>query len=111
MPEALDRDVLALLEQGDSRGFDLAYARYAERVFGFLLRLSGSRALAEDLFQHTFMRFGGSRSTLARGFGSARVAVLGRTQRIPQPRALAALAKPRVLRRCRALPGSARRRR
>jgi len=56
MPETLDRDVLLLLEQGDARGFDLAYARYAERIFGFLLRLSRSRALAEDLFQHTFMR-------------------------------------------------------
>src|SRR4029079_1893033 len=56
MPELPDRDVLLLLGQGDARGFDLAYARYAERVFGFLLRLSGSRALAEDLFQHTFMR-------------------------------------------------------
>src|SRR4029079_19186618 len=56
MPELPDRDVLLLLGQGDARGFDLAYARYAERVFGFLLRLSGSRALAEDLFQNTFMR-------------------------------------------------------
>jgi len=56
MPETPDRDVLLLLERGDSRGFDLAYARYAERIFGFLLRLSGSRAMAEDLFQHTFMR-------------------------------------------------------
>jgi RNA polymerase sigma-70 factor (ECF subfamily) len=56
MPESPDRDVLSLLQQGDSRGFDIAYARYAERIFGFLLRLSRSRALAEDLFQHTFMR-------------------------------------------------------
>jgi RNA polymerase sigma-70 factor, ECF subfamily len=56
MPETPDRDALVLLQRGDPRGFDLAYARYAERVFGFLLRLSGSRALAEDLFQHTFMR-------------------------------------------------------
>ena len=56
MPETRDREVLLLLEQGDPRGFDLAYARYAERIFGFLLRLSGSRAVAEDLFQHTFMR-------------------------------------------------------
>jgi RNA polymerase sigma-70 factor, ECF subfamily len=56
MPVTPDHDVLALLEQGDARGFDLAYARYAERIFGFLLRLSGSRAVAEDLFQHTFMR-------------------------------------------------------
>jgi RNA polymerase sigma-70 factor (ECF subfamily) len=56
MPETPDRDVLLLLEQGDARGFDLAYARYAERIFGFLLRLSRSRSVAEDLFQHTFMR-------------------------------------------------------
>lgn len=56
MPETSDRDALALLESGDPRGFDLAYARYAPRIFGFLVRLSGSRALAEDLIQHTFMR-------------------------------------------------------
>jgi RNA polymerase sigma-70 factor (ECF subfamily) len=56
MPESPDHDALLLLRQGDSRGFDWAYARYAERLFGFLLRLSGSRAVAEDLFQHTFMR-------------------------------------------------------
>lgn len=56
MPETSDRDALALLERGDPRGFDLAYARYAQRIFGFLVRLSGSRAVAEDLFQHTFMR-------------------------------------------------------
>ena len=56
MPETPDHDALTLLEQRDPRGFDLAYARYAERIFGFLVRLSGSRALAEDLFQHTFMR-------------------------------------------------------
>jgi RNA polymerase sigma-70 factor, ECF subfamily len=56
MSESSDQDALRLLEQGDPRGFDLAYARYAERIFGFLLRLSGSRAVAEDLFQHTFMR-------------------------------------------------------
>ena len=56
MPATLDRDVLLLLAQGDARGFDLAYARYAERIFGFLRRLSGSRAVAEDLFQHTFLR-------------------------------------------------------
>jgi RNA polymerase sigma-70 factor (ECF subfamily) len=56
MPETSDREALMLLARGDSRGFDLAYASYSERVFAFLVRLSGSRALAEDLFQHTFMR-------------------------------------------------------
>jgi len=56
MSDAPDDHLLALLGQGDARGFDLIYGRYAERVFGFLMRLSGSRPVAEDLFQHTFMR-------------------------------------------------------
>jgi len=56
MLETADQDALALLERGDPRGFDLAYARYGQRIFGFLVRLSGSRAAAEDLFQLTFMR-------------------------------------------------------
>ena len=56
MLEARDHDALNLLRQRDERGFELAYARYAQRVFGFLVRLSRSRAVAEDLLQHTFLR-------------------------------------------------------
>ena len=56
MLELRDSDALALLRNRDERGFDLAYERYAERLFGFLVRLSRSRALAEDLLQHTFLR-------------------------------------------------------
>jgi len=56
MEEARDRDAVELLRRRDGRGFDLAYARYADRIFGFLVRLSRSRALAEDLFQVTFLR-------------------------------------------------------
>jgi len=56
MPLHGDEEALALLRRRDSRGFDLAYARYADRLFGFLLRLSRSRAVAEDLFQHAFLR-------------------------------------------------------
>jgi DNA-directed RNA polymerase specialized sigma24 family protein len=47
------------MRRRDGRGFDLAYERYAERIFGFLVRLSRSRALAEDLLQHTFLRLFG----------------------------------------------------
>ena len=56
MTEASDQDLVALLRTRDERGFDLAYERYAERIFGFLVRLTRSRAVAEDLFQHTFLR-------------------------------------------------------
>lgn len=55
MSQSQDRDALRLLREGHARGFDLAYELYSERVFGFLVRLSRSRALAEDLFQHTFL--------------------------------------------------------
>jgi len=67
MPETPDQDAIALLEQGDPRGFDLAYTRYAERIFGFLVRLSGSRAVAEDLLQHTFLRLAEGKARLRAG--------------------------------------------
>lgn len=54
--ELSDAALIALLRARDERGFDAAYARYAASIFGFLVRLCRSRALAEDLFQHTFMR-------------------------------------------------------
>ncbi|MEP7050803.1 MAG: RNA polymerase sigma factor [Pseudomonadota bacterium] len=56
MSEPGEAQALAWLKQRDSRGFDWAYVSYADRIFGFLVRLTRSRALAEDLFQHTFLR-------------------------------------------------------
>ncbi len=56
MPESDDAQALAWLKQRDARGFAWAYAQYAASIFGFLVRLTRSRALAEDLFQHTFLR-------------------------------------------------------
>lgn len=46
---------LADLRAGDHAAFDRLYARYASRVTGYLLRLTGSRATAEDLTQETFL--------------------------------------------------------
>jgi len=52
-----DEGVLAArLRAGDSRAFDEAYDRYRPRVFSFLLRLSRSRTLAEDLLDETWLR-------------------------------------------------------
>src|SRR4051812_40280604 len=56
MTEPGDAQALAWLKQRDSRGFDWAYASYADGIFGFLVRLTRCRAQAEDLFQHTFLR-------------------------------------------------------
>lgn len=51
-----DREALALLRRRDARGFDLAYAAHAARIYAFLVRLSGRRDVADDLLQHTFLR-------------------------------------------------------
>jgi RNA polymerase sigma-70 factor (ECF subfamily) len=56
MGDAKDREAIAGLRRRDPRGFDLAYAAYAGRVRGFLLRLTRDGELADDLLQHTFMR-------------------------------------------------------
>ena len=40
--------------KGDQRGFSGLYNRYKNRVFGFLVRMTGDREIAEDLLQDTF---------------------------------------------------------
>jgi len=54
--EPAERDLVAALRRGEPGAFDAAYERYRGRIYGFLLRLSGSRCLADDLFQETFLR-------------------------------------------------------
>jgi RNA polymerase sigma-70 factor (ECF subfamily) len=56
MGERRDHEAISLLRRRDPRGFDLAYAAYAARLRGFLLRLGRDRDLADDLLQHTFLR-------------------------------------------------------
>jgi RNA polymerase sigma factor (sigma-70 family) len=49
----LVRRVLA----GDTDAFDAVYALYNTPLFGFLARLAGSRDVAEDLLEETWLRF------------------------------------------------------
>jgi RNA polymerase sigma factor (sigma-70 family) len=51
-----DRAVVAGLRQGDAAAFDRVYALYRPRLYAFLLRLSRSRAVAEDLLDETWLR-------------------------------------------------------
>lgn len=54
-----DHELVALcLQAGKSydAAFGELYARYAGRVFGFLLKLTGRRETAEDALQETFLR-------------------------------------------------------
>jgi RNA polymerase sigma-70 factor (ECF subfamily) len=64
----VDADEALLVERlrgGDGRALADVYTRYHERIWFFLLRLSGRRHLAEDLFQETWL-------AVARGAGKLR---------------------------------------
>jgi RNA polymerase sigma-70 factor (ECF subfamily) len=73
---------------GDARAFDELYRRGAHRIRGFLIRLSGDPALAEDLTQETFVRIHRARGSFEPGaaalpwmFAIARNAFLDHTRR------------------------------
>jgi RNA polymerase sigma-70 factor, ECF subfamily len=42
-------------QKGNTRGFSTLYERYKNRVFGFLVRMTNDREIAEDLLQDTFL--------------------------------------------------------
>lgn len=58
-------ELVALLRAGDRQAFDRAYDLYRGRVFGFLVRLSGRRDVAEDILQETWMRLARSARSLS----------------------------------------------
>jgi RNA polymerase sigma-70 factor (ECF subfamily) len=51
-----EKPLIDALRRGEAAAFDALYARYRARVLGFLLRLSGRRDVAEDLFQETWVK-------------------------------------------------------
>jgi RNA polymerase sigma-70 factor (ECF subfamily) len=64
--------------KGDEKGFSGLYDKYKNRVFGFLIKMTGEREIAEDLLQETFLaayrnalQFDRSRSFLSWLFGIA----------------------------------------
>jgi RNA polymerase sigma factor (sigma-70 family) len=57
-------DLVSRLRGGDAVAFRIVYERYEARIFRFLLRLSNDRAVAEDLFQETWLALARSASRL-----------------------------------------------
>lgn len=51
-----DAELVARLRARERGAFDELYARHHERIWAFLLRLSGRRDDAEDLFQETWVK-------------------------------------------------------
>jgi len=50
------RALVARLARGDTRAFDVVYDRHRAPLHAFLVRLTGSASLAEDLLQETWLR-------------------------------------------------------
>lgn len=48
--------VAAYLEDGDERAFRQLVERHQDRIFGYIMGMVKNRALANDLFQETFVR-------------------------------------------------------
>ena len=59
-----DGELVAGLRAGDTAAFDAAYDAYRPRLFGFLLRLSRRRTVAEDLLDETWLRLVAHAATL-----------------------------------------------
>jgi RNA polymerase sigma-70 factor, ECF subfamily len=55
------------LRNRETSAFDEVYARYHERVYRFLLRLTGKRHVAEDLFQDTWLAVAKDAQGIAEG--------------------------------------------
>lgn len=59
-----DALLVAALRNGDAAAFDRAYDEHRDRVYGFLVRLSGRTDVAQDLFQETFLKLAKSATSL-----------------------------------------------
>ena len=51
-----DEALAARVAQGDRTAFEALYDRHASMVLGMALRITGKRAIAEDILQETFWR-------------------------------------------------------
>lgn len=56
MPDPSDEQLLAALRAGELDAFDRLYDRYERRLYGYIRRILGDPARAEDLLQEVFMK-------------------------------------------------------
>ena len=56
MERDVELQIVSRLRQGDPSAFDAVYDAFHNRLYNFLARLSGSRDVAEDLLEETWLR-------------------------------------------------------
>ena len=66
MDRDLEFSLLRRLRKADSDAFDQIYDSFNTRLYNFLARLSGSRDIAEDLVEETWLRLVSASATLDR---------------------------------------------
>lgn len=57
MTEPDDDDLVARARTGSAAAMEQLYLRYRDRIMTFAYRMTGDRALSEDVFQNTFIYF------------------------------------------------------
>ncbi|HEY7953832.1 MAG TPA: sigma-70 family RNA polymerase sigma factor [Polyangia bacterium] len=62
-----DEALMLRYQSGDERAFDALYRRHAPRVHGFLVRLTGDRARADDLLQIAWLHVHRARGSFRAG--------------------------------------------
>ncbi|MBZ5711023.1 RNA polymerase sigma factor [Nannocystis pusilla] len=56
MAEVPDEELVAALRGGEPTAFDRLYVRYERRLYGYIRRMLGESAAADDLFQDIFLK-------------------------------------------------------
>ncbi len=64
MDREIELRLVARLKDGDPAAFEAVYEAYRPRLFGFLVRLSRRRDVAEDLLEETWLRLVARTATL-----------------------------------------------
>jgi RNA polymerase sigma-70 factor (ECF subfamily) len=61
------RDLMARYQDGDAGAFRELYALVAPKLLGYLMKMTRSKAVADDLLQHTFLKVHRARAAYVRG--------------------------------------------
>lgn len=72
-----DEDLMALVQDGDARAFEVIFDRHSDVAFSLAYRMCGRRAMAEDVVQEAFLSLWRSGARYDRTRGSVRSWVLG----------------------------------
>ncbi len=56
IPGHIEKELLLMLSQGDEIAFTKLFYAYKNKLYSFILQLTGSAAMAEDVVQETFLK-------------------------------------------------------